>query len=179
MIQQARGKGGPTYKAPSFRYKGKAKHNPLLPDLVEGEVLDLIHCPGHSAPLARIRFKGGDTCLVLASEGLKVGQKVQSGPSAEIKSGNTSQLIDIPEGTMVYNIEAIPGDGGKFVRASGTFAEVVGRLNENVIVQLPSKKRKSFSSKCRASIGVVAGGGRHEKPLLKAGTNYYKMKAIY
>jgi len=78
---------------------------------------------------------------------------------------------------MIFNIESIPGDGGKFVRSSGTFAKVVSQMKDTVIVQLPSKKRKEFHPKCRASIGVVAGGGRPEKPLLKAGNSFFKMKA--
>jgi large subunit ribosomal protein L2 len=177
LIQQARGKGGPTYRAPSFRYKGEAKHSRIQPEILEGEVIELVHCPGHTAPLAHVRYANGENCLMIAPEGLRVGQKVQAGPQAEVTAGNISQLMDIPEGTMVYNIESIPGDGGKFVRSSGTFAKVVGRFKTNVIVQLPSKKRKSFNPKCRASIGVVAGGGRPEKPLLRAGTKYFKMKA--
>ncbi|MBU2561287.1 MAG: 50S ribosomal protein L2 [Nanoarchaeota archaeon] len=177
LIQQARGKGGPTYRAPSFRYKGAAKHNRLTAETVQGEVLDLIHCQGHSAPLAQVHYNSGETCLVLAPEGMKVGQTVQSGPETEVMPGNTAQLMNIPEGTVVFNIEAIPGDGGKFVRASGTFAKVIGRFKDSVIVQLPSKKRKSFNPRCRASIGVVAGGGRTEKPFLRAGTKYFKMKA--
>lgn len=177
LIQQARGKGGPTYRAPSFKYKGKAKHNRYSDEIRDGEVLDFVHCRGHSAPLAQIRYVDGETCLMIAPEGIQVGQKVQSGPEAETKTGNISLLKDIPEGTMVYNIEAVPGDGGKFVRASGTFAKVIGRFKDSVIVQLPSKKRKSFSPKCRAAIGTVAGGGRTDKPFLKAGTRYYRMKA--
>jgi large subunit ribosomal protein L2 len=177
LIQQARGKGGPTYRAPSFRYKGEAKHNRLAPEALEGEVIELVHCRGHTAPLAHIRYSNGDNCLMIAPEGLLVGQKVHSGPQSDVKSGNISQLGDIPEGTAVYNIESIPGDGGKFVRASGTFAKVVGRFKNSVTVLLPSKKRKAFNPQCRASIGVVAGGGRPEKPLLKAGVKFYKMKA--
>ena len=177
IIPQARGKGGPTYRAPSFRYKGKAKHNKLLPSAVEGEILDLVSCQGHTAPLAQVRFNNGETCLLVASEGMRVGQKLQSGPGVETAKGNTTPLSNIPEGTMIHNIEAIPGDGGKFVRASGTSAKVIGKFGDKVVVQLPSKKRKSFSPQCRASIGVVAGGGRTDKPFLKAGIRFYRMKA--
>lgn len=177
LIQQARGKGGPTYRAPSFKYKGRAKHNKLVSEALEGEVMDLISCRGHSAPLAQVRYSNGETCLLVAAEGIQIGQKIQSGPESELQTGNTVQLVNIPEGTMVYNIEATPGDGGKFVRASGTFAKVIGKFKDSIVVQLPSKKRKSFSPFCRASIGVVAGGGRPEKPFLRAGTKYYKMKA--
>jgi large subunit ribosomal protein L2 len=177
LIQQARGKGGPRYRAPSFNYLGKAKHNKLTPQMVEGEVLDILHCPGHSAPLAQIKYENGEVCLMLASEGLRVGQRVQSGSQSELQKANTLPLLEIPDGTMIYNIEGQPGDGGKFVRASGTFAKIVGRLKDNIIVQLPSKKRKEFNQNCRAAIGVVAGGGRPEKPFLKAGTMHHKMKA--
>lgn len=177
LIQQARGKGGPTYRAPSFRYKGEAKHNNLTTEALEGDVLDIIHCQGHSAPLAKVRYNNGEDCLIIAPEGIQVGQKIQSGPEVEQAIGNTSALGNMPEGTMVHNIEGVPGDGGKFVRASGTFAKIITKMEGQVVVQLPSKKRKSFSPKCRASIGVVAGGGRPEKPYLRAGTKFFKMKA--
>ena len=70
-----------------------------------------------------------------------------------------------------------PGDGGKFARASGTFAKIVSKSAGRVIVVLPSKKQKMFKPECRATIGVLAGGGREEKPFLKAGMKYFKMKA--
>jgi large subunit ribosomal protein L2 len=177
LIQQARGKGSPTYRAPSFRYRGEAKHNSITDEQLEGEVLDLIHCQGHSAPLAQVRYSNGEDCLMIAPEGLRVGQRVQSGQETEQAAGNTSALGSIPEGTMIYNIEGMPGDGGKFVRASGTFAKVITKMENQVIVQLPSKKRKAFNPKCRASIGIVAGGGRPEKPYLRAGTKFFRMKA--
>ncbi|MFC1723957.1 50S ribosomal protein L2 [Nanoarchaeota archaeon] len=176
IIPQARGKGGPTYRAPSFRYSGTAKHN-RLGDAVEGVVLDIIHCQGHSAPLAKIRYSNGEVCLLIAPERLLVGQTINSGSDAPVDNGNTLPLNEIPEGAMVYNIEGIPGDGGKFVRASGTFAKVVTKMRDTIIVQLPSKKKKNFHPSCRATIGVVAGGGRTDKPLLKAGNAYFKMKA--
>ena len=99
------------------------------------------------------------------------------GPKSEIKSGNVLHLKDIPEGTSVYNIESQPGDGGKFVRASGTFAKVVAKTASKITIKLPSKKEKSFHPECRAAIGTIAGGGRTEKPFLKAGTKYHKMRA--
>jgi large subunit ribosomal protein L2 len=177
LIQQARGKGSPTYRAPSFRYVGEAKHNKMTEQALEGEVIDLVHCQGHSAPLAQVRYNNGETCYIPAAEGLKVGQKVHSAYEVEQAPGNTSLLERIPEGTMVYNIEGVPGDGGKFVRASGTFAKIITKMENQIIIQLPSKKKKAFSPKCRASIGVVAGGGRPEKPYLRAGTKFFKMKA--
>jgi large subunit ribosomal protein L2 len=177
LIQQARGKGGPTYRAPSFRYKGEAKHTSMNSQILEGEITEFVHCAGHSAPLARIEYNNGESSLTIAAEGLRVGQKVQSGPAAALEIGNTAQLSDLPEGTLIYNIEGSPGDGGKFVRASGTFARIVGKVRDQVVVLLPSKKKKTFCPTCRASIGIVAGGGRPEKPIMKAGVAFYKNKA--
>lgn len=176
LIQQARGKGGPTYRAPSFRYQGKAKH-PSVSETLEGEVIDLITCQGHSAPLAKVKYASGEVTLMIAPEGLRVGQKISAGAEAPLERGNTLPLRMIPEGAAVYNIEGQPGDGGKFVRSSGTAAKVVTKMRDTVIVILPSKKKKEFHPECRASIGMVSGGGRPEKPLLKAGNSFFKAKA--
>lgn len=175
IIQQARGKGSLTYTAPSFRYKGKPIH-PISKE-VSGEVVDLIHCQGHTAPLAHISYQDGTEGLIIASESLTVGQKIEVGGKREIKPSNILPLKDIPEGTFIHNIELIPGDGGKFVRASGTFAKITGRKDNTVTVILPSKKIKVFNENCRASIGIIAGGGRTEKPFLKAGKMMHKMRA--
>lgn len=177
IIAQARGKGGPTYRAPSFKYKGYAGHKGLSESLTTGEIVDFITCRGHSAPLAKVKYEDGDNVLMLAAEGLKVGDTVSCGQGAQVKSGNTLSLDDMPEGTLVYNIESSPGDGGKFCRASGTFARVISKRAGKVIVEFPSKKQRAFQKGCRASIGILAGGGRKEKPYLKAGRKYYAMKA--
>ncbi len=175
LIQQKRGKGGPRWIAPSHRWKGEARlkigFNP-----VKGKIIDFVDCAGHSAPLAKIVYDDGEECLVIATEGLRVGDEVFSGMNA-VQAGSTMNLKDIPEGTAVCNIELQPGDGGKFVRAGGTFAKIVAKTPEGVVVKLPSKKEKIFYPGCRATIGVVAGGGRVEKPFLKAGTRYFAMKA--
>src|SRR3989344_129680 len=177
LIQQARGKGGPTYRAPSFRYRGEASHRQFDEKVVKGEIVDIIHCPGHSAPLAQIIYENGEKSLLMAPEGMKVGDLVESGREAQAEIGNTTSLRNLPEGTIVYNLESNPGDGGKFVRAAGTFARIVAKVKNQIIVQLPSKKERAFDPECRACIGIIAGGGRTEKPLLKAGHAYYKMKA--
>lgn len=175
IIQQARGKGSPTYKAPSFRYVGKPKH-PGVSD-ISGIVVGLIHCPGHTAPLAHVVYDDDSHGLILATEGLIVGQTVNVSSQAESTVGNVLPLNDVPDGALIHNIELVPGDGGKFVRASGVFAKVIGKQEGKVTVLLPSKKIKIFNGKCRAGIGVVAGGGRTEKPFLKAGNKMHKMRA--
>ena len=175
LIQQARGKGSPTYRSPSFRFKGKPIH--ATDKKIIGKVVNLVHCQGHTAPLAHVVYDNDKEGLIIASEGLSVGQTVNVGSDAGVQSSNVLPLNKIPEGTLVHNIEQVPGDGGKFVRASGTFAKVIGKKDNQVMVVLPSKKTKLFNESCRASIGVVAGGGRPEKPFLKAGFKMYKMRA--
>jgi large subunit ribosomal protein L2 len=108
---------------------------------------------------------------------MHVGQKIQAGPKAENVTGNTVPLSDIPEGVAIFNIEGIPGDGGRYARASGTAARIVSKYPDKIVVILPSKKKKDFNPNCRAIIGTVAGGGRPEKPFLKAGTRHFRMKA--
>ncbi len=174
LIQQARGKGSPTYRAPSFKYKGEAKTSTKYSTAL---VVDFIKCRGHSAPLARLRFPNNQTGLMIAPEGLKVGEQISIGNEAKPETGNSLCLKDVPEGAMIYNIEGVPGDGGKFVRSSGTFAKIVSKTSDKVSIQLPSKKQKAFHPMCKATIGIVAGGGRMEKPLIKAGKAFYKYKA--
>ena len=176
LIQQRRGKGTKTFRAPSFRYKGDAKYGKLQESLIKGKVIDIFKCPGHSAPLAQIKYENNEEIITIAPEGIKVGEIVSYGKDA-IKPGNIMQLKDIPEGTAIFNIEAQPGDGGKFVRSSGCFAKVVSKFHDRIVVLLPSKKEREFKGECRASIGIIAGSGRKEKPFYKAGNKYKAMKA--
>ncbi len=175
LIQQKRGKGGPRWRAPSHNWEGKSRHKKTFQE-ARGRVSDFVDCSGHSAPLAKIIYDDGEECLMVAAEGLRVGDTVISG-GMEVAQGNSMSLKNIPEGTMIFNIEHQPGDGGKFVRASGTFAKLVAKTELGVVVRLPSKKEKTFYPECRAAIGVVAGSGRTEKPFLRAGTAFHAMKA--
>ena len=176
LIQQRRGKGSPTYRAPSFRYKGKAKHANY--DIkVTGKIIDILHSSGHSAPLMKVAFGDGKETLLQAPEGIRVGDEISIGDVTELKSGNVMALGNIPEGTAVYNIEHSPGDGGKFVRSSGASAKVFSKSVDKVVVILPSSKKKEFRADCKAVIGSIAGGGRTDKPVLKAGNKYHAMRA--
>lgn len=172
LIQQARGKGGPNYRARSFAYAGEARHPRLSQAIQVGIITDFIKCPGHLAPLAEVAYPDGKV-LVQAAEGLKVGDTVTTGSGSEVKTGNTLTLKDIPDGTLVFNVESRPGDGGKFCRTTGTCARVITKTDAGIVVQLPSKKQRTFSPDCRALIGTVAGSGRTEKPFLKAGVMHF------
>ncbi len=177
LIQQKRGKGSITYRAPSFRYKGRAAYSSYSKKAINGKIIDIIHCPGHSAPLIDVKYENGEEVLLQAPEGVKVGRGVVNGEEVLIKAGNVMPLKNIPEGTAVYNIESLPGDGGKFVRSSGAFAKITSKIKDRVVLLLPSKKEREFNPECRATIGVIAGSGRREKPFLKAGFRYYAMRA--
>jgi large subunit ribosomal protein L2 len=175
---QRRGRGTPTFRAPSHRYKAELSHRKVEDgDVVSGQVVDVEHDPARSAPVAAVEFEDGDQRLVLAPEGVGVGDEIQVGVSAAIEPGNTLPLAEIPEGVPVCNVEANPGDGGKFARASGVNATLLAHDRNVAVVQLPSDEMKRLDPQCRATIGVVAGGGRTEKPMVKAGSKYHKMRA--
>ncbi|WP_435115065.1 50S ribosomal protein L2 [Halolamina sp. C58] len=175
---QRRGRGTPTFRAPSHRYKADLEHKKSEEqDTISGEVVDIEHDPARSAPLADVEFEDGDRRLVLAPEGIAVGDTLQVGVSAEIKPGNTLPLAEIPEGIPICNVESQVGDGGKFARASGVSAQLMSHDRDVAVVQLPSGEVRRLPPACRATIGVVAGGGRTEKPFVKAGNKHHKMKA--
>lgn len=171
LIQQRRGRGTLTYRSPSFRFKGEVK---LPAGEFSGNITDLVHCQGHTTPLMEVHYSDGKTALAFAPHGIKVGDEISS---KGLKAGNVLSLKDIPEGTLIHNVELRPGDGGKLIRSSGTFGKVVAKMGDIVRVQLPSKKEKKFNSNCRAVIGALSGSGRLEKPFLKAGTRFKKMRA--
>ncbi len=172
LIQQRRGKGSPTYRSPSFRFKGQ----PCLEEKQSYKIVELLKDPAHTAPLARVVYDDNTEGLLIAPEGVRVGEEFTIG-KPDVRIGNVLKLKDIPLGTTVFHLESVPGDKGKFVKSSGTFARVVGKAEGKVLVQLPSKKVRPFHPECKAVIGVVAGGGRLEKPFLKAGRVYHKMRA--
>ncbi len=175
---QRRGRGTPTFRAPSHRYKADLDHRTVEDgDVIAGEVVGVEHDPARSAPIADVQFDDGDRRLVLAPEGVGVGDEIQVGVSAAIEPGNTLPLAEIPEGVPVCNVEANPGDGGRFARASGVNATLLSHDRNVAVVQLPSGEMKRLDPQCRATIGVVAGGGRTEKPMVKAGNKHHKMKA--
>ncbi|WP_302081144.1 50S ribosomal protein L2 [Salinibaculum rarum] len=175
---QRRGRGTPTFRAPSHRYKSDLQHRNVEDgDVVSGTVVDIEHDPARSAPVAAVEFEDGDHRLVLAPEGVGVGDRIQVGVSSAIEPGNTLPLAEIPEGVPVCNVESNQGDGGKFARASGVNATLMAHDRNVAVVQLPSDDVVRLDPQCRATIGVVAGGGRTEKPMVKAGNKYHKMKA--
>ncbi|MCS7106150.1 MAG: 50S ribosomal protein L2 [Candidatus Aenigmarchaeota archaeon] len=173
IIARARGKGGPRYRAPSHRYLGKVTYAPVTG--ISGKVLDIVHDPARSAPVAIIKLEDGKEILHIAPEGLRAGDLIVY--DGEPKVGNVLPLEKIPEGTKICCIETFPGSGPKLCRSSGSFSIVLGKTKDKVKVQFPSGKIRELDKDCRAMIGVPAGGGRVEKPFVKAGKKFYAMKA--
>lgn len=174
IIQQARGKGSFTYrvKKKAFRYRIKYPRNLSG----EGSIIKLINSSAHTAPLAKVDSKEG-IFYIPAFKGAVEGQKINFEKKDEIKNGDILMLKDLPIKTQIYNIESRPGDGGAFVKSSGNNAVVNRIIGDEIFVLMPSKKERKFNPKCRATVGVVAGHGRLEKPVVKAGKKYYIKKS--
>jgi len=173
IISQARGKGSLTYQVRKQAYIYTVKY-PMKEG--EAEIINIIHSAAHTAPLAKIKV-ADEIFYSPAFNGAVVGQKIMINPT-EVKDGNVMVLKNIPVGTKIYNIERNPGDGGKMVRTSGNSAAVYKKLeNRNVSVLMPSKQQVVLSEDCRATIGIIAGEGRTQKPFMQAGRMHYKMKA--
>ena len=175
IISQRRGKGTPRYTAPSFNFKVDVKH-PNPKHKISGEIQDIFRCRAHTAPVMSVKLDNGKEVQMIAPNNVLVNQKIEFNTD-KVENANTCMLKYIPEGTSIFNIELNPGDGGKLVRSSGTFAKVVAKTDKVVRVVLPSKKEKKFIPNCRAAIGVIAGSGRTDKPFMKAGTRMFKMRA--
>lgn len=182
LRQQKAGKGSPSYRRPSHRFKSDAKYREY--DEVErrgklvGEVIGFVGDPSRSALLMDVVFENKERKLLIAPEGVKIGDRIEVGANAEVRVGNILPLSSVPDGAPVFNLEIIPGDGGRLVRSAGTSGAVVSHEEKGVVVKLPSKRMILLNPGCRVQIGVVSGGGRLELPLMTAGNAFRKHKAL-
>ncbi len=172
IIQQARGKGSPTYKVRKKAFVYRLQFSRKLEG--EGEVVKLLNSLAHTAPLAKIKYSEG-IFYIPSCEKMVEGQKIKF-DGEEIAGGNIMKLGNLPLKTPIYCIESRPGDGGKFVKSGGSSAVINRIAGEDVFVLMPSKKEKKFHKNCRAVIGIIAGHGRLEKPILKAGKMHHIKK---
>jgi len=168
---QRRGKGSVAYRVPSHRSLGDATLYPLAQQ-GKATIEDIVHSPFHTAPIAILKFEGSKRYMVQAAEGSHVGQVLSDEPA----NGNVLRIENIPEGSMIFNIELSPGDGGKLVRSGGTYARLVSKEAGKAVLRLPSGQFKTIQAACRAIIGVAAGGGKQEKPWVKAGKKFHAMR---
>ncbi len=175
IISQRRGKGSPTYRSPGHKGKGQVSH--VQEESVSGTVVDLVHDPARSAPVAVVEYEDVGNRNILVPEGVSIGDEIHVGISAPVEPGNTLPLREIPEGVPICNIELKPGDGGTIARSTGTYGFVVTHTAGSTRVRLPSGEFKDMDPDCRATIGQVAGGGRTDKEFRKAGQVHHKSRA--
>ncbi|MDD5111903.1 MAG: 50S ribosomal protein L2 [Candidatus Altiarchaeota archaeon] len=176
LLTQRRGKGKPRFRSPSHRFEGEIAY-PLLDPAkpLGGQVLEIIHDAGRTAPLAKILLEDFSKLSIIAPEGIQVGQWIIIGSGKSKDAGCIKPVGEIAEGTQIYNIEISPGDGGKLARTSGSSASIITHDRKQGLtqIQLPSKKTILISSHARATLGRAAGGGRKDKPFLHAGQMYH------
>ena len=130
-------------------------------DGVVGTVASIEYDPNRSANIALITYADGEKRYIIAPKGLKVGNKVESGVSADIKVGNCLPLENIPEGTLVHNVELKAGKGGQMARSAGSSVQILGREGKYTLLRLASGEVRKVLSTCRATIGEV-GNADHE-----------------
>ncbi|MFN3909980.1 MAG: 50S ribosomal protein L2, partial [Candidatus Anstonellaceae archaeon] len=144
LKQQRRGKGSLAYRAPSHRYKAAISFRKLddieKNSFLEGQVIEFVDDPAYQAILMRIKFTNNEEIFSPAPEGIAIGDKIYSGALGKIEKGSILPLSKIPDGLYIYNIERTPGDGGKLIRAPGSYAILISKENQKAYIKLPSKK---------------------------------------
>ncbi len=136
---------------------------------VEATVKTLEYDPNRSAHIALIEYADGVKSYIIAPVGLKVGDKVVSGPSADIKPGNALPLVNIPVGTFVHNVELYPGKGAQLARSAGNMAQLMAKENGLALLRLPSGELRNVPENCMATIGQVGNIDHENVKIGKAG----------
>ena len=179
ILVQRRGKGSSVFKAKPGKCKVAYPYFPseVMKKGVKAQVLEIFDDPMHSAAVAEVLYENGIKAYHVAAEGLQKDALITLGENADIAIGNVLPLSKIPEGCPIFAIEKTPNDGGKLVRASGSYAFLVTKDKNYAYVKLPSGKQIKLDLNCRATIGNASGGGRTEKPFVKAGKKYHYAKS--
>jgi large subunit ribosomal protein L8e len=188
VIRSQRKGAGSVFKCHNKHRKGAPKFRAIdfaeRHGYIKGVIREIIHDPGRGAPLAQVVFRDPYKYklrkeLFLAAEGMYTGQFVYCGRKATLQIGNVLPIGTMPEGTVVCNLEEKAGDRGRIARASGNYATVISHNQDTrkTRVKLPSGAKKVVPSTNRGMVGIIAGGGRIDKPILKAGRAYHKYKA--
>ncbi len=133
---------------------------------IMGTVATIEYDPNRSANIALINYIDGEKRYIIAPRGLKVGTKIVSGQNVDIRVGNALPLMNIPEGTIVHNIELQPGKGGELARSAGCSAQILGKEGKYVLVRLSSGEVRKILGTCFATIGEV---GNEDYSLVKIG----------
>jgi len=140
-----------------------------MKDGIPGKVATIEYDPNRTANIALIHYADGEKRYILAPKGITVGTMIESGPNADIKPGNALPLANIPEGTLIHNIEMKPGKGGQLVRSAGTSAQILGREDRYVLIRLTSGEVRKILNTCRATVGEVGNADHGLVNIGKAG----------
>ena len=138
-------------------------------DGIKAKVSAIEYDPNRSANIALLTYLDGEKRYIIAPEGLKVGDVVESGENADIKPGNALPIKNIPVGTVIHNIELKPGKGAQLVRAAGISAQLMAKENDYAQVRLPSGEVRMIRLACKATIGVVGNHDHENVSIGKAG----------
>jgi large subunit ribosomal protein L2 len=145
-------------------------------DGIPAKVASVEYDPNRSASIALLNYADGEKRYILAPQGLRVGAEIVSGEGADIAPGNSLSLARIPTGTVVHNVELIPGQGGKLGRSAGTAIQVVAKEGAMVSLRLPSSEVRMVRGECRATIGTISNAEHQNVKIGKAGRNRHKGK---
>ncbi|MBQ1810788.1 MAG: 50S ribosomal protein L2 [Erysipelotrichaceae bacterium] len=138
-------------------------------DNIPAKVASIEYDPNRNANIALLNYVDGEKRYILAPQGLTVGMTVVSGEKTDIKVGNACEMRNMPEGTIIHNVELKPGKGGQLARAAGVSAQILGIEDKYVTLRLASGEVRKVLANCRASIGTVGNGDYNLINLGKAG----------
>lgn len=145
-------------------------------DGIPAKIATIEYDPNRSCRIALVHYRDGEKRYILAPLGLKVGDLVESGPSADIKIGNALPIRNIPVGTVIHNVELRPGQGGKLVRSAGVSAQLMAKEDDYSQIRMPSGEVRKVHVECRATIGQI-GNIEHENQVIgKAGRSRHMGK---
>ncbi|MBI4679036.1 MAG: 50S ribosomal protein L2 [Elusimicrobia bacterium] len=141
---------------------------------VPGRVVSVEYDPNRSARISLVHYADGEKRYILHPVGLKVGDTVMSGPTADIRTGNALALSQIPEGSFVHNVELLPGRGGQMMRAAGTQAQLLSKDESYALLKMPSGEVRKVPAACMATMGQVSNIDRNTINVGKAGRSRHR-----
>jgi large subunit ribosomal protein L2 len=145
-----------------------------LKDGVPAKVATIEYDPNRTCYIALVHYADGHKSYILAPQGLRPGAQVESGPGADIQPGNSLPLRSIPTGTVVHNVELVPGQGGRIGRSAGAAIQVVAKEGPMVTLRLPSSEMRMVRADCRATVGALSNAEHQNVKIGKAGRNRHK-----
>jgi large subunit ribosomal protein L2 len=145
-------------------------------DGVPAKVATVEYDPNRTCYIALLHYVDGAKSYILAPQGVEVGDMLQSGEGADIRPGNALALAVIPTGTVVHNVELVPGQGGRLGRAAGSAIQVVAKEGATVTLRLPSSEMRMVRAACRATVGTLSNSEHQNVKIGKAGRNRHKGK---